>query len=590
MTISSSMVYNPILMQPITGIQSNRRYKSVADEKAEGATYTPPRLAEFVASEIVGSATLPNTELHILDPAVGEGELLLSLVAKISEQSDAAIVVHGFDTNPSAIAIARQRLAAVFPNADLRLEAKNFLEFAIENNSANKSLSSSPADPLLFDLVIANPPYVRTQIMGAAQAQKLAAVFGLKGRVDLYHAFLIAIAKILKPTGIAGIIVSNRFMTTKGGASLRTALRAQFALRHVWDLGDTKLFDAAVLPAVILAEGRNARALPAPIFTSIYETQEVATSEATDPIDALALTGNVALKNGRRFRVQHGTLDNSGTPDDLWRIATTATDLWLSTVLNHTWRTFGDIGKIRVGVKTCADKIFIRSDWHELPETERPELLRPLTTHHIARRFRALPPKKRREILYPHEKVNGQRQAVELSTNPKSLAYLEAHRAALEARAYLVQGGRRWYELWVPQDPAAWDAPKLVFRDISKHPTFWIDLEGSVVNGDCYWMTAEQGKEELLWLAAAVANSKFIEAYYDHRFNNKLYAGRRRFMTQYVEQFPLPDPETRLSRKIVKMTKEIYASASDHLTADTEAKLDAMIWQAFGLSVEEVTR
>lgn len=78
-------------MQSLTNTPSDRRYKIVTDEKADGATYTPSRLAAFVASQIVESATLSNTELHILDPAVGDGELLLSLVAKIFERTDAAI-------------------------------------------------------------------------------------------------------------------------------------------------------------------------------------------------------------------------------------------------------------------------------------------------------------------------------------------------------------------------------------------------------------------------------------------------------------------------------------------------------------------
>ena len=580
-------------MQSLTNTQSDRRYKTVTDEKADGATYTPPKLAAFVASQIVESADLSKTELHILDPAVGDGELLLSLVAKILKRSDAAIVVHGFDTNPEALAIAQQRLETAFPDVDLRLQVKNFLEFVTEYNLTGESLPlfSSLDKPLLFDLIIANPPYVRTQIMGGNRAQKLAAAYGLNGRVDLYHVFLIAMAQVLKPTGTAGVIVSNRFMTTKSGASPRAALRTRFRLLHVWDLGDTKLFDAAVLPAVILAQGSNSHVLSMPVFTSIYETEEPPALEASDPIDALTMTGNVGVKNGRCFRVQHGTLDNSGSSDDVWRIATAQIDIWLSTVLNYTWCTFGDIGKIRVGVKTCADKIFIRSDWYELPENERPELLRALATHHVARRFRAIFPKKRREILYPHESINGKRRAVDLSKHPKSLAYLEFHRAALEARTYVIKGGRRWYEIWVPQDPALWNAPKLVFRDISERPTFWMDLEGSVVNGDCYWMiTEKENLKDLLWLAAAVANSKFIETFYDHRFNNKLYAGRRRFMTQYVEQFPLPNPETTLSREIIQMTKEIYANLNEHPTADMEARLNTLIWKAFGLSVEEVTR
>ena len=79
-----------------------------------------------------------------------------------------------------------------------------------------------------------------------------------------------------------------------------------------------------------------------------------------------------------------------------------------------------------------------------------------------------------------------------------------------------------------------------------------------MVNGDCYWLAPEEtGASELLWLAMAVGNSSFIEVFFDHRFHNKLYAGRRRFMTQYVEQFPLPDPSTRSAGEIIQKTKRI---------------------------------
>jgi hypothetical protein len=474
---------------------------------------------------------------------------------------------------------------------ELRLEMGSFLEFVLETGdiSAMSSLFSTSEHPK-FDLIIANPPYVRTQIMGATQAQALSATFGLGGRVDLYHAFLIGMAQVLKPGGTAGIIVSNRFMTTKGGSGVRAALRDRFVLRHIWDLGDTKLFNAAVLPAVILAEGRNGHEPVPPAFSSIYETTAPATLEAVNPLAAVALDGTVALADGRRFRVQHGTLDSSGVRDDVWRIATNSGDAWLATVTAHTWATFRDIDKIRVGVKTCADKVFIRDDWDDMGQ-ERPEILRSVTTHHIAGRYRPASANHGRFILYPHETIGQQRQAMDLARYPKTRAYLETHRATLEARSYVIEGGRHWYELWVPQDPGRWAAPKLVFRDISERPTFWLDLDGTIVNGDCYWLTCRRpDQEDLLWLAAAVANSSFAEAFYDHRFHNKLYSGRRRFITQYVEQFPLPDPKTPLVRDIVAGAKAIYQTAGSPERQALEANLDHMVWEAFGLSLEEVCR
>jgi tRNA1(Val) A37 N6-methylase TrmN6 len=580
-------------MQAATSLQQKKRYQTVTQEKADGATYTPPLLADFVASQIINSAILPTEEIRVLDPAVGDGELLISLLKQLTSRTKASISVHGFDTDVKALALARQRLARFFPKVDVNLEHGNFLNFVLDMPSANRtpSLFDPPSLPQHFDLIIANPPYVRTQIMGSEQAQALGEAFGLNGRVDLYHAFLIGMAQVLQHGGTAGIIVSNRFMTTKGGASLRSAMRTRFELRHIWDLGDTKLFEAAVLPAVILAGRNSGGNSPLPRFTSIYETDQHATDIVAHPIAALDVSGMVALEDGRRFNVQHGTLDASGAAYDLWRIATDASDTWLAKVLKHTWKTFGAIGKIRVGVKTCADKTFIKSDWRGLPESDRPELLRPLTTHHGAGRFRASKPKKEQEILYPHECVAGQRRPVDLTNYPRSLAYLEAHRATLEARSYVIEAGRKWYELWVPQDPAAWDRPKLVFRDISERPTFWLDLEGTIVNGDCYWMTPERPTDEdILWLAAAVANSTFIEAFYDHRFNNKLYAGRRRFITQYVELFPLPDPNTELAQKIIQLARKIYEPAGSEAGTLLEAELEPMIWTAFGLGVKEVSR
>jgi hypothetical protein len=380
-------------------------------------------------------------------------------------------------------------------------------------------------------------------------------------------------------------------MTTKSGGTVRQAIRKHFNVRHVWDLGDTKLFDAAVLPAVLLVEKQEGQQQTVAAFTSIYATADAPTHQVSDVIAALSCSGVVGVDDGRCFAVTDGQLDISAAADAVWRVATVASDGWLATVEARTWRRFGDIGKIRVGVKTCADKIFIRSDWDAMPEAARPELLRPLTTHHMARRFRADAAKNTRHILYPHESVNGRRRACELASHPKSRAYLEQHRDALEGRTYVIESGRQWYEIWVPQDPAGWDAPKLVFRDISESPTFWLDLEGSVVNGDCYWLASERpGDAELLWLAAAVANSSFIEVFYDHSFNNKLYAGRRRFITQYVERFPLPDPVLPHSLTIIALAKQIYAGIGTNEADTFAARLDKLVWEAFGVPVKEVAR
>jgi hypothetical protein len=421
--------------------------------------------------------------------------------------------------------------------------------------------------------------------MGAQRSRRLATAFGLAGRVDVYHAFLLVITSVLKKDGVAGVIVSNRFMSTRSGDGVRRHLRESCAVLHVWDFGDTRLFDAAVLPAVILLRGEPDEDAAITRFTTIYETRGPASARVEDPIEAAEQEGIVEVKDGRHFSVTTGTLSTTGDAGMVWRIATQTRDRWLARVDSHTFARLRDIGRVRVGVKTCADSVFIRDDWEQCCESGPPELLRPVTTHHVARRFRAFESGRRKLIVYPHESVAGIRRAVDLSAYPRTRAYLEQHRSALEGRTYVLEAGRNWYEIWVPQDPAAWDRTKLVFRDIAESPVFWIDRTGSVVNGDCYWLACETEQDgDLLWLAAAVANSRFIETFYDSRFNNKLYAGRRRFITQYVEEFPIPDPSTQVARRLIERAKAFYEIAGSESGGCVDDEFETLVESAFGLS------
>ena len=81
--------------------------------------------------------------------------------------------------------------------------------------------------------------------------------YNLKGRVDLYYPFLIAMTHALKENGIVGVITSNRFLFTKSGNSVRKFLFENYDILEVIDLGDTKLFDAAVLPAIFIGRKKK---------------------------------------------------------------------------------------------------------------------------------------------------------------------------------------------------------------------------------------------------------------------------------------------------------------------------------------------
>jgi len=566
--------------------------RNTAERKLHGAHYTPAALAAFVAEQILESCDLTSgAPIRVLDPAAGDGSLLAAMLDALSSRGLVGIDAVGFDTSPVAVHRAKSQLSRFRSARTITLLLNDFLASTEQANELQMAMFDDESPNMdLFDIVIANPPYVRTQVMGAQMSKQLSGRYDLSGRIDLYFAFVRAVAHVLRRGGIAGLIVSNRFMTTQSGASLRQSILQDFDVLRVFDFGDTRLFDAAVLPAVLLLKRKTSTApqdFPAP-YVSIYSTRAQGDESAAETVfDAIRGTERVRLGSGDTFAIRHGHLDVGVRPTSVWRLANRETDDWLATVSSRAPLTFGDIGPLRVGVKTTADKVFIRADWETLDEACRPELLRPIATHHAARRFRGLELDAAPKILYTHEVRDGRRRPIDLDQYPKAARYLESHRVALESRSYVQEAGRKWFEIWVPQDPAAWSAPKLVWRDISERPVFWMDYSGAVVNGDCYWLSAPPGREHLLWLALAVANSRLAETFYDHCFSNRLYARRRRFITQYVRRFPLPDPNTDLAQQMIRLCREIYDRTPSTDCEPLTCQLDDLISKAFSLRREE---
>ncbi|MDQ3406057.1 MAG: Eco57I restriction-modification methylase domain-containing protein, partial [Actinomycetota bacterium] len=425
-----------------------------------------------------------------------------------------------------------------------------------------------------FDVIITNPPYVRTQVLGGPTAARLSARFGLRGRIDLTHPFVAMAPRLLVDGGVLGLLCSNRFLTTRAGGNVRELLTSHFRVGEVFDLGDTRLFEAAVLPAVVIAvKGAGESAAR---YASAYQSD----GEGVGGDLFAALTDDHASTvavGGRVFDISVGTLAHGGGHP--WRLSTPDRERRLSGIAARTWKTVGDVARIRVGIKTTADPVFIGDHWDTLApdRTPEPELLRPLLTHEDIRAWEAPGPPRLR-VLYPYLDQH-RRQVIDLEAHPGAAAYLGLHRERLEARAYLARARREWFEIWVPQRPSSWRGPKIVFPDISPEPRFTIDRSGAIVNGDCYWISVDElGGDDMAWLVLGVANSSFGTRFYDDVCGNRLYAGRRRWITQYVARLPLPDPDLPAAREVVRLARGL----GEALEPDGLASLDEAVRVAFG--------
>lgn len=560
--------------------------------KNTGATFTPKGLADYLSEKILNHLN-SSSEIKVLDPACGDGELLVSMGKSLSKLNR-DFTLTGFDSNTNYLSIAKERsLLAGATNCKFVLGdfleeidlTENQLALDFESSKKISSVNNSA------DVIIANPPYVRTQILGSKKAQELAKKFNLKGRVDLYYPFLIAMTESLKVGGILGVITSNRYLSTKGGESIRKYLIENYEVIELVDLGDTKLFEAAVLPAIFIGRKRKNKEVNSSNsrFLKIYEELNGYKGDlksAENIFEILNFKGSGYFKVGtKKFKKSEGILKYDGSSGSTWEMLSEDETKWASIIDKNAACVVGDLFKVRVGIKTTADKVFISDCWEELGNDQpEEELLKDLISQENIEQW-SLSDKVKLRVLYTHYSEKGKKKTIDIDKYPKTKKYFQSHEDQLRGRKYVISAGREWFEIWVPQKPELWSKPKLVFPDISLAPRFYFDLEGKLVNGNCYWIVAEKEADvQKLLLVQGVANSKLMTRYHDLVFNNKLYSGRRRYFSQYVERYPLPDFKSAHSTEIIQLVKKLNTESNKDTIENLQTQLECSVAKAFGVS------
>lgn len=97
------------------------------------------------------------------------------------------------------------------------------------------------------------------------------------------------------------------------------------------------------------------------------------------------------------------------------------------------------------------------------------------------------------------------------------------------------------------------------------------------------YVAKNEKETELLMLIQGVANSKLMTKYHDLVFNNKLYSGKRRYITQYVEKYPLPDINSPSSTEIISIVRELNKSSNILDISKLENLLEISVAKAFSV-------
>ena len=397
-----------------------------------------------------------------------------------------------------------------------RLESGCALPFAFTSGFADVAGAGG------FDIVIGNPPWVRTHNLDARSKPALrrnfqvyrnaawrggsdvsAAGRGFASQVDLAALFVERSVNLLRTRGVAALVVPSKLWRSLAGGGLREFLMQNAILRELHDLtGATSVFDAAVYPSVVVAE-RSRDGNCDEIDLIVHRGGKTQRCRATPARVAFDPTrGSPWLMVPSEVRTSFDLVAQQGTP------------------LAYTC-----FGRPLLGVKTGCNNAFLIAD-----KGAEPELLRSVIRGEDLEAWRV---RGTERILWTHDSIG--RPLSQLP--PLALKHLRPWRRILESRSD-ARGSGPWWRLFRTES-AMYDLPRVVWADIGKRPAAAVLRAGdqSVPLNTCYVLRCPTIADA--YAIAAIINSDLAAAWLD-LIAEPARGGYRRYMGWTMAMLPLP--------------------------------------------------
>ncbi|MBI5308349.1 MAG: N-6 DNA methylase [Planctomycetes bacterium] len=410
------------------------------------------------------------TNIRILDPACGSGLFLLKAYDVLAgnwkktfgsfTSKDAQYLIEnnlfGIDIDENAVLATRKHLLQKTSVPDSDSFEFNIIvgdtlclrPFCRQRQFGNQPTpKTSFGEKFLarsFDCILGNPPYIRIQNTPLGKRTRYISTYSTAvGRFDISSLFFELSDYLLKESGRLGFIVSNKILSTSGAQKLRNFLLTHFEIEEIVNLSDTKLFDAAVLPLIFIAQ-KSKECANQITYTSITESHgKKNTGQQTVEFFELLKTSRMPLDtdvavdlDGKTFKVQRFFTTPPSKNANVWTFHNEREDTLLAKLKSASACTIGDLcKKISVGLKTTADGVFIKpmvEDFVNQHGFEK-KLVFPLIESHNVNRWRcSWNSQTDLYVLYPHIEQNGKVLPADLDEYPRIKRYLETHRQQYE--------------------------------------------------------------------------------------------------------------------------------------------------------------
>jgi hypothetical protein len=418
------------------------------------------------------------------------------------------------------------------------------------------------SQPSGFDLVLANPPYVRQEKFKDQKPLLQNAYECYTGIADLYVYFYERGVRLLGQGGVLSFISSNKFFRAAYGEKLRAFLRARTELQTVIDFGDLPIFEATAYPCIIVASNR------APKPAHEVRTLNVRTTEELARFAELASSSTAP-------RAQ------TSLSDAPWQLESPLI-LRLLEKLRGAGRPLREYVGSRVyrGITTGFNQAFVvdRATRDRLIADAKSSavVLKPYLRGRDVKRWRA--ESQSQWLIFT-------RKGSSIETLPAIEKHLSQFKEHLLPGA---PGGRKpgtyqWFEI---QDNIAYwrefTKPKIVSTKISIRPTFAFDETGHYLGNTSYFFPATSDGLYLLGLL----NSALFHIYAKKTFVEKQ-GGWYEIQPDGLESFPIPTASAADRASIEKLAEKCLAAHGENCQA-WESEINDRVYRLYGLDKDEI--
>lgn len=425
-----------------------------------------------------------------------------------------------------------------------------------------------------FDVVIANPPYVRQEGIKEIKPM-LKKQFGsfFSGTADLYTYFYKRGIEILRPSGHLCFISPNKFMRAGYGKNTRALLTTDAAPLVVIDFCDLPIFDATTYPSIILCK-RKAPSIDTKFLAATFSI--VAQLERLD--ETLSEIG---------FSMPVSALREEG-----WNLEQPEI-LALMEKLRKAGRPLGEYvqGRFYRGVLTGLNEAFVvdESTRQRLiaADPKSKELIKPWLRGRDINKWKAkwaglyvvnIPSSANKQWPWSGEKTEKKAKAIFKKTYSAIHAHLSQWEDKLIKRD---DQGKFWWELRSCAYYQEFEQPKIMYPDIAQHSKFLMDNTGAFSSNTTYFIPTPEK-----WFLGLL-NSKIMWWFYAS-ITSFIRGGFVRYFSQYMEQLPIPFATAAQKALIVERVEKILANPDSPDVPRLEAEIDKQVYALYDLSADEI--